>query len=74
MTSKVFWCGADGDATLENLQSDISPFANGLQVDATVDEGLGQVSTTRAKGVSPYCDGTRYLVRLEELDSLANEK
>lgn len=74
MTSEVFWCGADGDATLENLQSNIGPFANGLQIDATVDEGLRQVATTRPKGVGPYCNGTRYLVSLEELDGLANER
>lgn len=70
VSSKVFGSSADGYATLEHLQADIRPFANGLEVDAAVDEDLGEVASSRAEGIGTDGDGTRDFVGFEELDCL----
>ena len=60
----------DWDAALEDLQPDIGPFTDGLQVDAAVDECLREVAPPSAKGVCADSNGSRYLISFEELDGL----
>lgn len=70
MPCEVLGCSADGHVTLEHLQADVRPFADGLQVDAAVDEGLSKVSSASAESIGANGDRTRNLVRFEEFDSL----
>lgn len=72
MTCEVFGCGANGDGTLEDLETDIRPLANRLEVDAAVDQGLSKVSPPSTKSVGADGNGTRNLVGFEEFDSLRN--
>ena len=62
--------GADGDRALEDLQTDVRPLADGLEVDAAVDEGLREVSPPCAEGVRADGDRSRDLVSLEKFDGL----
>ena len=62
--------GADGDRALEDLQTDVRPLADRLEVDATVDEGLCEVSPPCAEGVRADGDRSRDLVSLEKFDGL----
>ena len=74
MPSKVFGSSTDGYATLEDLQADIRPLADRLEVHAAVDENLSEVASSRAEGVGTDGDGTRDFVGLEELDCLLNRE
>ena len=42
MTGEVLGGGTQGNRRLENLQANLGPFANGLEDNTTVDEGLGE--------------------------------
>lgn len=70
MSGEVFRGGADGYSTLENLESDIGPFTDGLEVDATVDKSLCQVTSSCAQGVRSYCYRASNFVSLKEFNGL----
>lgn len=71
---EVFGRRADGDVAFKDLQPDVCPFADGLEVDAAVDEGLGEVAAAGAEGVRADGDGSGNFVGFEELDSLGEER
>ena len=60
----------DWDAALEDLQPDVGPFADGLQVHPAIDERLCEIASAGAKGVCADCNGPRHFVCFEELDCL----
>ena len=73
MSGKVFRSGADGHSTLENLESDVSPFADVREVDASVDKSLCQVAASCAQGVRSYCYRASNFVRLEKFNGLESK-
>ena len=70
MAGEILGRRADRYARLEHLQADVGPFADGLQVDAAVDQCLCEIAPPCAEGVRPDRYGSWYFVRLEELDCL----
>lgn len=66
MPCEVLGRSADGHGGLEYLQTDLGPLADGLELDAAVDERLGEVAAPGAEGVGAERDGSRGLVGLEE--------
>ena len=71
VTGEVFGGRTDRHATLEYLQANVCPFANGLEIDTTIDEGLREVAPPCAEGVRSDGDRSGNLIRLKELDRLA---
>lgn len=63
----------DGDGGLEDLESDLSPLSDRLEVDSSVDEGLSEISTTGSEGVCSDGDGSGGLVGVEEGDGLGGK-
>ena len=72
MTGKVLGCRTNWNATLEYLQAHVSPLANGLKIDSTVNQSLCEVSSTRAKGISADSNGAWYFVGFEKFYSLTS--
>ena len=70
VTSEVFRGRADRHATVEHLQPDVCPLADGFEVDATVDEGLHEVAPPGAQRVCPNRYGSGHFVCVEKLDGL----
>ena len=70
MTGEVLGRRANRNAALEDLQTHIRPLAYRLEIDATIDESLCEVSSPCAQRVGADCDWPRYFVRFEEFDSL----
>jgi hypothetical protein len=70
VSGKVFGCGADGHGRFKDLQPDLGPLADGLELHAAVDERLCEVAAPRAERVRADGDGSRGLVGLEEGQSL----
>ena len=70
MPGEVLWCCTDGDAGLEDLQTDICPFADGFEVDATVDKCLCEVFPARPKSVCANSHGSRHFIGFKEFDGL----
>jgi len=73
MTGQVFGRGTDRYARLEDLESDLAPFTDGFEVDPTVDQRLGQVSSTRTQGVGSDRYRTRSLVGFKERQGLVDD-
>ncbi|KAH3664221.1 hypothetical protein OGAPHI_004572 [Ogataea philodendri] len=68
MSGQVFWSGSDRDLRIKDLQPDLGPCSNRLQIDSLVDQSLCQLS---ASGHQRVCSDTHWsvdLVGLEELD------
>jgi hypothetical protein len=70
VAGEVFRCSTNRNSTLEDLQADVCPLANGLEVDATVNQCLREISPASAKSVGTDSHRTRDFVSFEKLDSL----
>ena len=70
MAGEILGRRADRYARLEHLQADVGPFADGLEVYAAVDEGLGEIAAAGAKSVGANGHWTWDFVCFEELDCL----
>jgi hypothetical protein len=57
----------------KDLQPDVGPLADGLKVDASVDERLREVSPSRPQRVRSYRDGAGHLVRVKEFGRLETD-
>lgn len=68
MSSKVFRSGTNRDFGFVDLDTYTAPLGQGVEVDASLDEGLGQLFSPCFKSVSPDGEGTLGLVGLEELN------
>lgn len=67
------WPLTNRNCTLENLKTNVCPFADRFKVDASVDESLCQVSSARSQRVGP--DGYRsgHLICFEEFNCLRGQ-
>lgn len=70
MAGQVLGSGADGDGRVVDLETQLAPVGERVQVDAAVDERLRKVTTTRLQGVRADDQGTVTFVRLEPLQTL----
>ena len=70
MACEVFGGGTYGDGRFEDLETDVGPFADGFEVYAAVDEGLGEVAAAGAESVGADGHWTWDFVCFEELDCL----
>lgn len=70
MSSQVLGCSSDWNRRVEDLESDLAPLANRVQVDSTVDQCLGELTTTGLQSVGTNSDGSGHLVGLKEFDRL----
>ena len=70
MSREVFGRGADWDSTLKDLETDVCPFTDRFEVDATVDKGLREVASAGAKSVGTDSNRSRDLISFEKLDCL----
>lgn len=70
MPCKVLWRCTNGDAGLKDLKSDIRPFADGFQVNTSVNEGLREIFSSCAKCVGANSHWPGHLVRFKEFDGL----
>lgn len=70
MPCKVLWRCTNGDAGLKDLKSDIRPFADGFEVNTSVNEGLREIFSSGAKCVGADGHWPRHLVRFKEFDGL----
>jgi hypothetical protein len=66
VSGEVLWGRTDGDGRLEHLQTDLGPFAEGLELNTTVHQGLGEVSSSCSQRVGSDGDGSRRLVGFEK--------
>lgn len=74
VAGQVLGRGTERDVGVEDLQTDLGPLADGLELDATVDERLGELTAMCAEGVCADDDGTGRLVGLEEGKGLAGRE
>ena len=70
MARQIFWSRANWNVALEDLESDVGPFSNRLQIHTSVDKSLGQITSACFQGIRPNCYRSRNFVRFEELDGL----
>ena len=70
VTGQVLGRGTDRDATFEDLQPDVRPFAYRLKVDTAVNQRLSKISSTGPQRVGANGHWTWDLVGLKELNSL----
>ena len=71
MTGEVFGGRTDRHATLKHLEANVCPFANGLEIDTTINEGLREVASPCAESIRSNGDWPGNFIRLEELNGLA---
>jgi len=62
------------DGTFEDLKTNVSPFSNGLKINAAVNQGLGKVSSPGAKGICADRNRTGYFVGLKEFNCLEERR
>ena len=62
------------NATFENLKANVCPFTNRFKIDATVNQGLSEVSPPRPEGVGTNCYRSRDFIGFEELNSLREKR
>ena len=74
VAGQVLGRGADRHLRLVDDKADLGPLANRIQVDAAVDERLGEVASTRLQRIRANGDRTLHFVRLEQLDHLAQRE
>jgi hypothetical protein len=55
------------------LQTDVSPFPDGLKAGTSFNEGLCEIATTGSEGVGADCDRSSNLICFEKLNSLEVE-
>lgn len=67
---EVLWGGADRDGRVKDDEADLGPLAEGLEVHAAVDEGLGEVPTASLEGVCADDGGAWDFIGLEKLEGL----
>jgi hypothetical protein len=72
VTGKIFRCSTNGhSATRENLQTDLTPSSfQRLEVDTTVDEGLGEITPTSLECVDTKSERAGGIGSVEELEGL----
>jgi hypothetical protein len=68
MSGEIFGCGTDGDFSFVDLDTDAAPFGQGIEVNASLDEGLGEFFSPGFQSVGPDGEGSLGFVGLEELD------
>lgn len=83
VTGEVLGRRTNGHLTLEHLQPDFRPLPDRLEIDATVDERLSELSTAGSQGVGANGDWSRRIggfeesqrfIRREELGKLVGEE
>lgn len=74
VTGEVLGGGTDGNGRLEDLESDLGPLSDGLEVDSSGDERLSKITSSCAEGVGSDGDGSGGLVGVEEGDGLGEGK
>jgi hypothetical protein len=70
VTSKVFRGGSDRYTGLENLETDLGPFADRLKVNTSVNQRLSEITTTRSEGVGSDGDRSRSFIGFEKGEGL----
>jgi len=73
LPGKVFRCGTKGDLRAVDDEA-VGPRADGVEVDAAVDQSLGEISASSLEAVRPDGDGPLDLVGLEDLDDFGQWK
>lgn len=74
VAGQVLGRGAHGHLRVVHDQADLGPLAQRVQVDAAVNERLGEIATPRLQRVGAYRHRPLALVRLQELDELAQRE
>lgn len=71
---RMIFIFTDGNGGIKDLKTDFGPLAEGIQVDTSVNEGLGQVTTTGLQGIGADGHGPGNLVGLQELNQLGKQE
>lgn len=74
VTRKVLWGSTDWYATLEDLQTNVRPLADGLEVHTAVDQSLREVPSASAQGVCSDSNWTGDFVGFEEFNGLVKRR
>jgi hypothetical protein len=74
VTSEVLGSGTKRHLGVEDLQANLGPLADGLELNTTVDERLRELATMCAEGVGADDNGAGRLVGLEESKGLAGRE
>ena len=74
LASEVLRGGTQRDRALEDLEADLAPLADGLEDDASVDEGRGKLSPARLEGVGTDDNRPGRLVGVEEGEELGRRE
>ena len=70
VTGEILGSGANGDGRVVDLETQLAPVGERVQVDAAIDQRLRQITTTRLQGVGADDEGAVALVRLEPFQTL----
>jgi hypothetical protein len=70
MSSKVLGSGTDGDFGIVDFDAYGAPIGKGVEIDASLDQRLGELFSFSFEGVGSDGERTLGFVGLEELDHL----
>ena len=68
MSGEIFGSGTDGYFGFVDLDTDAAPIGKRIEIDTSLDEGLGEFFSSGLEGVGPDGQGSLGFIGLKELD------